>query len=562
LLEQGSATGGLSAELSDAALVGLYRDGAGEFAFGELVRRHQIAIFRLLLTLLGDPDRAERATEQTFFDAAKKLGELTDPTRFFPWLAGLARGIAEKLETERKKSRVEPMRPKVAPRNPRAAVKQQVQTVLGELGNDERVALVLADLEGDSFETIGATLGTTAEEAERMVARARQSFVAKLTEFGEQAPADRGAAEAVPSVVPGTVLGGRFRVLELLGKGGMGMVFRAKDLENDRDVALKVLLPDAAKDRTLRKRFEREAAIIHKLDHPNFVRFIAYGGESGEPAYVVMEYLEGRALAALLERESRLQPERALRIARHVLNGLAWAHHAGVVHRDIKPENVMIAPQPEDADFAKILDLGIARLLAPDSDNKTHITQKGEIFGTPLYMSPEQVLGDEIDGRADLYSLTVMLFELIASRPPFTAKNSMALFAMHLASPPPSLLEAAPELSVPAALQALIDRGLAKERTERFTSAEEYLAALQSLLAADWNDLDRATSGHRDSAPKPPPAEPTGPAPAVHAAPQRRTYPMSLWRLRRLKPVPTVAFLFVLAAVLWGLWWGVRMLQP
>ncbi|HEY8943175.1 MAG TPA: protein kinase, partial [Polyangiaceae bacterium] len=482
MLEQGSATGGLSAELSDAALVGLYRDGAGEFAFGELVRRHQIAIFRLLLTLLGDPDRAERATEQAFFDAAKRLGELTDPTRFFPWLAGLARGIAEKLETERKKSRVEPVRPKAPPRSPRAAVKQQVQTVLGELGNDERVALVLADLEGDSFETIGATLGTTAEEAERMVARARQSFVAKLTEFGEQVPEDRSATEAAPSVVPGTVLGGRFRVLELLGKGGMGMVFRAKDLENDRDVALKVLLPDAAKDRTLRKRFEREAAIIHKLDHPNFVRFIAYGGESGEPAYVVMEYLEGRALAALLERESRLQPERALRIARHVLNGLAWAHHAGVVHRDIKPENVMIAPQPEDADFAKILDLGIARLLAPDSDNKTHITQKGEVFGTPLYMSPEQVLGEEIDGRADLYSLTVMLFELIASRPPFTAKNSMALFAMHLATPPPSLLEAAPDLSVPAALQALIDRGLAKERAERFTSAEEYLVALQSLL--------------------------------------------------------------------------------
>jgi DNA-directed RNA polymerase specialized sigma24 family protein len=575
-LEQAASTSGaLGAELSDAALVGLYRDGAGEFAFGELVRRHQIAIFRLLLTLIGDADRAERATEQTFFDAAKRLHELEEPGRFFPWLAGIARSIAAKLEAERRKSGPAPARPKPAPKNPRAAVKQQVQTVLGELSNDERVALVLADLEGDSYESIGATLGTTAAEAEQMVERARRSFVDRLTEFGDQGSEKSGDGENAPSLPAGTILGGRFRVRELLGKGGMGMVFRATDLETTRDVAIKILLPDAAKDRTLRKRFEREAAIVRKLDHPNFVKFIAYGGESGEPAYVVMEYVDGRALDALLELESRLEPGRALRITRHVLTGLSWAHGAGVVHRDIKPENVMLAPREGDADFAKILDLGIARLLAPDSENKTRITQKGEIFGTPLYMSPEQVRGDDIDGRADLYSLTVMLFELIASRPPFKAKNSMALFAMHLAPPAPSLLDVAPELNVPSALQGLIDRGLAKEPERRFANADEYLASIQALLSEDWSTLERAAASRAEerpaaaAAPRAPTELPgirargprrAEPEPRASGSAPRAVHALSLWRLRRLRPVPTLAFLVVFALVVWGLWWGVARL--
>ena len=180
-VEAEAAVSGLGAELSDAVLVGLYRDGAGEFAFAELVRRHQIAVFRLLLTLLGDADQAERACEQVFFDAARRLGELDAPEAFYTWVAGMARAQANKLELERQKSRVAE-RPRPAPKDPRTAVKRHVQEVLRTMSGDERVALVLADLEGDSFDAIAATLGTSAPEAEVLVTRAREKFVLALTD--------------------------------------------------------------------------------------------------------------------------------------------------------------------------------------------------------------------------------------------------------------------------------------------------------------------------------------------------------------------------------------------
>src|SRR5262249_45588249 len=154
-------------------------------------------------------------------------------------------------------------------------------------------------------------------------------------------------------------------------------------------------------------------------------------------------------------------PRRALLLARQVLTGLGHAHSLGVVHRDIKPDNVMLTPHRRDEDkghdatpeSVKILDLGIAKLVGPEDVLRTRLTQKGELFGTPVYISPEQVRGEDVDGRADLYSLTVMLFEMLASRPPFESTTSMGLFAMHLATAPPTLAAAAPDLARFASLQ-------------------------------------------------------------------------------------------------------------
>jgi serine/threonine-protein kinase len=551
------AAAGLGAELSDAALVGLYRDGGGDFAFGELIRRHQIGVFRLLLTILGDPDDAERICEQTFFDAARKLSDLADPAGFYGFLAGIARGLAKKRDEERKKSRVTSPRPRPVPRNPREAVKQEVQGVLSELENDERVALVLAHLEGDSFESIGATLGTSALEAEVLLDRAQQKFIGAMTQRTElpDRPLATPAAAASAGELPlGALLGGRFRLESELGKGGMGLVFRAKDLETGRDVAVKTLLPEAAKDAALRKRFEREAEIIEKLAHPNFVRFIGHGGGKSEPAYVVMEFVDGKPLDRLLKLESRLTPKRALHIAGHVLTGLSWAHENGVVHRDIKPENVVLVPENEDPDFAKILDLGIARLLSSrDEVEKTRLTQKGEIFGTPVYMSPEQVQGEDVDGRSDLYSLSVMLFELIAARPPFQAKNSMALFAMHLATPAPRLSEVAPELSVPGALEALLERGLAKDPAQRLPSAQEYLASVQALLAGDWQPDEGAAR-----APAARQAVVAEPAAAARLPVQPATAAKSrgVRAIQRIRPLPFALSLLIICLVIWALFRG------
>ncbi|MES1177472.1 MAG: protein kinase [Myxococcales bacterium] len=476
------------AEVSDAELVAMYRETKSDVAFSELIRRHQIGIFRLLLTLLGDPDEAEKLCEQTFFEVARKLDELTDPAGFQPWLAGVARGLVQKAEAARgKQQKKRPARKVVPAADPRGMVKQQVQGVLGELTNDERAALVLADLEGDSFEAIGATLGTSAAGAEQLVELARSKFVDALVRRAE----DEGTAVASPGpetadLEPGRVLGKRFRIEQRLGEGGMGAVFRATDTKTGQMVAVKTLLPEAAKDAGLRKRFEREAQILRKIEHPNFVRFVEYGSGPAEPAYVVMELLDGDALSKLISHESRLVPERALHITRHVLTGLQHAHQLGIVHRDVKPDNVVIVPAEADPEFAKILDFGIARLAEPESSEKTKLTQKGEIFGTPAYMSPEQVRGDPIDPRADLYSVSVMLYEMLASRPPFVARNQNGLFAMHLASVPPPLRDFMSDAQQLGPLQDLLDVGLAKQPELRFASAAEYLERVDALIGVDW----------------------------------------------------------------------------
>ncbi|MEO8905809.1 MAG: protein kinase [Polyangiaceae bacterium] len=479
------------ADVSDAALVQMYRATGTDVAFGELIRRHQIAVFRLLLTLLGDPDEAETACEQTFFDAARKLDGLTDPAGFGPWIAGVARGIVKKGEAAKGKKPKKRTAPMKAPSDPRSVVKQQVQGVLGELSNDERAALVLADLEGDSYESIAATLGTTPAGAEELVELARSKFVDAMVRRTEGEETRSFVTTVAQDLEPGRVLAKRFRIEARIGEGGMGAVFRATDLQTKREVAVKTLLPEAAKDPSLRKRFEREAQILKKVEHPNFVRFVEYGDGASEPAYVVMEFLDGSALSKLLTNESRLVPERALHITRHVLTGLQHAHQLGIVHRDVKPDNVVIVQEPEDPEFAKILDFGIARLAEPENAEKTKLTQKGEIFGTPAYMAPEQVRGDPIDSRADLYSVSVMLYEMLAARPPFVAKNQNGLFAMHLAALPPPLRDVAPDVAQLESLQELLDLGLAKQPEERIASAAAYLERVDALIAKGFGAASR-----------------------------------------------------------------------
>jgi serine/threonine protein kinase/DNA-directed RNA polymerase specialized sigma24 family protein len=495
--------GSAGAEVSDAALVAMYRASGSDVALGELIRRHQISVFRLLLSLLGDADEAERACEQAFFDAARKLNELSDPAGFPAWIAGIARGIARKAEAAKGKKPKKPAAPRKPATDPRGVVKQQVQGVLGELTNDERAALVLADLQGDSYESIAITLGTTPTGAEELVELARSKFVAAMARGAEGEDTVHYVHPPDQDLEPGRVLGKRFRIEQRVGQGGMGAVFRASDLQTKREVAVKILLPAAAKDPGLRKRFEREAQILQKIEHPNFVRFVAYGEGASDPAYVVMEFLDGSALSQLLTDESRLVPERALHITRHVLTGLAHAHQLGIVHRDVKPDNVVIVHEPQDAEFAKILDFGIARLAAPEDADTVKLTNKGEIFGTPMYMSPEQVRGDAVDARADLYSVSVMLYEMLASRPPFVAKHQNGLFAMHLAAPPPPLRDWAPDVAELGPLQELLDAGLAKQPEQRIATASEYLSRVDSLIENGFGGASRDPAAVR---PKPKPA--------------------------------------------------------
>ena len=289
-----------------------------------------------------------------------------------------------------------------------------------------------------------------------------------------------------PTLLVGQVLDSRYRLTALVGRGGMGAVFRAEHVTIRRPVAVKLLVPSLAAIPELARRFEREAFAIGRIDHPNCVSVTDFGRLGDGSLYLVMEYLPGRSLADAIEGEGRIAARRALHILRHVLRGLGHAHQAGIVHRDVKPENVILVEQDGVPDFAKVLDFGIARVLGQDlpdaGDSSDRLTQAGVAFGTPAYMSPEQAIGDPVDPRADLYSATVMLFEMVTGRPPFYSPDKLELLGMHATRPPPGLSDSRPDLIIPPALDDLVAVGLSKRPAERFPDAETYIATIEACL--------------------------------------------------------------------------------
>jgi serine/threonine-protein kinase len=289
----------------------------------------------------------------------------------------------------------------------------------------------------------------------------------------------------VTSVPIGSVIDSRYRITGELGKGGMGTVYRAEHVTIRRPVALKLLDPVLGNNDASAQRFEREAYAAGRIDHPNCVAVSDFGRHDDGTLYLVMELVRGRPLGEVIEAEAPIAFPRALHMMRHVLRGLAHAHAADIVHRDIKPENIVLVDTGGDPDFAKILDFGIAKLLgeAEEELGGDKLTQAGFTVGTPAYLSPEQAFGEEIDSRTDLYSTAVVLYELIAGRPPFVSGDKLAVLSMHVGRDVPPFSETAPALRIPPGIEALVMRGLAKPRAERFQTADEFIAAIDSLLA-------------------------------------------------------------------------------
>jgi len=287
---------------------------------------------------------------------------------------------------------------------------------------------------------------------------------------------------AEPELAIGSVLDGRYRIDAILGSGGMGRVYRGEHTGIGRPVAIKVLHAEMNRNREAAQRFQREAMASGRLDHPNIVNVSDFGVVNDGPCYLVMEVLEGESLGARLEREKRIPWREAIEILRGVLQGLRHAHERGVVHRDIKPDNVFLTRKDNEL-VVKILDFGIAKLYAGDPDDPV-ATRAGLTVGTPAYLSPEQAVGGEIKPASDLYSATIVLFEMITGRAPFEDKDPLAMLGAHVSREPPRIAEVAPELSVPAGLEDVIQRGLIKTSADRIASSDEYIALLDGVLAA------------------------------------------------------------------------------
>jgi eukaryotic-like serine/threonine-protein kinase len=275
-----------------------------------------------------------------------------------------------------------------------------------------------------------------------------------------------------PPVIPGTVVAGCYEVGELLGAGGMARVYRARDVRHNREVALKVLPPAASAE--LEARFRREARNAARLDHPGCVR-VFESGRSEDGAYVLaMERLDGPTLREEMAR-GPMPVEEAVAIARQILEGLAHAHQEGLIHRDLKPENVMFRGSGADR-RAVVIDFGLSEL-----EGDAALTAAGSCVGSPAYLAPERILGRGYDGRADVYAVGVMLFEMITGERLFVGDTPLETARMHLEREPPALSELRPNL--PAALEAACAAALEKHPELRFADAEAMIAALAAVEA-------------------------------------------------------------------------------
>ncbi|MBA2665143.1 MAG: serine/threonine protein kinase [Bradymonadaceae bacterium] len=293
-----------------------------------------------------------------------------------------------------------------------------------------------------------------------------------------QTPLAQTAAHdsAVETELPKALLSGRYRVEKCLGEGGMGVVYRAEHVLMKKTVAVKVLHPEMTQNEEVVARFQREAQAAANINHPNVCAATDFGQTEDGAFFLVIEYLEGDTLHTTLSTYHKLTPLRSIHIAQQICSALDQAHEQGIVHRDLKPENIMLVERDDDPDFVKIMDFGIARVSMEKSDGyKTpaRLTKAGMVYGTPHYMSPEQVVGGEIDARADLYSVGVVLFEMLTGRLPFESDNLVQLMGMHVTKAPPRPSEVVTGVTIPKALDALVVKLLAKSPEQRHQSAEQ-----------------------------------------------------------------------------------------
>lgn len=286
-----------------------------------------------------------------------------------------------------------------------------------------------------------------------------------------------------PDPLIGRTIGDRYLIERRIGAGGMGVVYKAKQGAVDRDIAIKVLLAKAMDDEeeydTLVRRFHLEARAASRLNHPNTITVYDFGQDDGL-LYIAMEFLDGSSLEGTLK-QGALPAQRAVRIIMQVCHSLSEAHKKNIVHRDIKPDNIFLINMGGVPDFVKVLDFGVAKIRGPSKD-KT-LTKAGMIFGTPKYMSPEQARCLNLDSRSDIYSVGVMMYQMLTGSVPFDADDHVSILLMHCSEPPEPFNQRRPDIQIPPELEAIVFKAMAKDRDARYQSVDEMSAALEQIAA-------------------------------------------------------------------------------
>ncbi len=299
-------------------------------------------------------------------------------------------------------------------------------------------------------------------------------------------PADKSPLQSAHELQPGMVIRSKYEILERIGIGGMGFVYKGRHITFNELCAIKIVNDVIAGDANFLQRFQTEAVVTRKLRHPNAVRVEDFDyTEDGRP-FIVMELVEGKNVGEILQADSVFPVPRAIRIAIQVAQALGFAHKLGIVHRDIKPGNIILTTDEQGNEVAKVLDFGIAKLREAVGDAKPGMTMTGMVVGTPLYMSPEQFMGKkagaEIDGRSDIYSLGIVLYQMVTARLPFEGDTLYSLMMQHMEGKVRPPHELAPELHIPEALSDVILKAIDKSREQRFQTAHEFAEALEHVL--------------------------------------------------------------------------------
>ena len=338
-------------------------------------------------------------------------------------------------------------------------------------------------------------------------------------------PKDGSVLQYVQEWQSGDVIREKYRIIHKIGQGGMGAIYKAEHLIFEELRALKVLVPQLAHDEALVRFLQQEARITRRLSHPNAVRVEDVDRAEDGRLFIAIEYVEGKSIKKIIEQSGPIPVLRVIEIARQLCSALDSAHSLGMIHRDIKPDNVLLVRQPDDRDLAKILDFGIAKIKESAKERGRDVsgvtmTKTGFVVGTPQYMSPEQAMGtpgDRLDGRSDLYSLGVLLYEALTGELPFHADTPMGYIIQHVNTLPRSPISLRPDLGLPESVVDIVMRALEKDPAARFQSAREMILALTAAVEIFEKDTvikkvyTRRTHKPELRAISPPPSTPRGP---------------------------------------------------